>query len=173
MLDEPLSALDSGLREHLVEVLAAGLRATATPALYVTHDQDEAFTIADRVAVLGRGRLLQVAAPAQLWRRPASREVAEFLGYGPFLTPAEVDALGWPGPLPRAVVALGPDGLVLDAGGVELPVSAAVVGRGQTDLEVQLPGGQSATVRIKGVAERPSLVRVRVNPEGCAPLAAR
>jgi len=173
MLDEPLSALDSGLREHLVAVLSAGLRVTTTPALYVTHDQDEAFTIADRVAVLAQGRLLQVAAPAELWRRPASREVAEFLGYGPFLTPEEVDVLGWPGPLPKTVVALGPDGLVLDTGGVELAVSAAVIGRGQTDLEIQLPGGQLATVRIKGVAQRPSLVRVRVNPEGCALLAAQ
>ena len=57
----------------------------AIPTLYVTHDQDEAFAIADRVAVLAHGRLLQVAEPSQLWRAPAGREVAEFLGYGPFL----------------------------------------------------------------------------------------
>ncbi len=55
--------LDVGLREHLAEVLAAGLRATGTPAMYVTHDQDEAFTVADRVAVLERGRLLRQMTP--------------------------------------------------------------------------------------------------------------
>ncbi|MBA3020027.1 ABC transporter ATP-binding protein [Propionicimonas sp.] len=167
MLDEPLSALDASLRERLVEVLAAGLRATDTPALYVTHDQDEAFTIADRVAVLSKGRLLQLAAPAELWRHPVDREVAEFLGYRPFLTAAETAVLGWISP-PGQLVALGPDALVLDGNGVEVAVLAAVVGRGETGLEVELPTGQLATVRVKGVTERPARVRVRIDPEGCA-----
>jgi thiamine transport system ATP-binding protein len=168
MLDEPLSALEPALRERLVEVLSTSLRATATTALYVTHDQDEAFTIGDRVAVLSQGRLLQVDEPAELWSRPASREVAEFLGYGPFLGPAEVGALGWPAPLPAGVVALGPDALIPDPLGVEVEVSSAVVGRGETLLGVELPGGRSATVRLSGVVERSARVRVRLNPDGCA-----
>ena len=93
LLDEPLSALDRGLRERLVEVLRKVLRATGTTAVHVTHDQDEAFTLADRVAVLADGRLLQVDTPDDLWRRPASREVAAFLGYGPFLGAAQAAAL--------------------------------------------------------------------------------
>ncbi len=73
LLDEPLSALDRTLREHLVEVLGEALRTTGTTALYVTHDQDEAFALADRVGVMADGRLLQLDAPELLWRRPISR----------------------------------------------------------------------------------------------------
>ncbi|HEY0215904.1 MAG TPA: ABC transporter ATP-binding protein [Cellulomonas sp.] len=85
LLDEPLSALDRSLRERLADDLREVLVATGTTALFVTHDQDEAFTVADRVAVMSAGRLLQVAPPEELWRRPAGREVAEFLGYRTFL----------------------------------------------------------------------------------------
>jgi thiamine transport system ATP-binding protein len=80
LLDEPLSALDRKLREHLVTVLATTLRTTGTPALYVTHDQEEATTLADRVAVLNEGRLLQLAPPAELRAHPADPFVADFLG---------------------------------------------------------------------------------------------
>ncbi|NKY11785.1 ATP-binding cassette domain-containing protein, partial [Cellulomonas hominis] len=90
LLDEPLSALDRSLRERLAEDLRRVLTATGTTALFVTHDQDEAFTVADRVAVMSAGRLRQVATPEDLWRRPADREVAEFLGYRTFLA-----AAGW------------------------------------------------------------------------------
>ena len=85
LLDEPLSALDRSLRERLADDLRRVLVATGTTALFVTHDQDEAATVADRVAVMAAGRLLQVATPEELWRRPATREVAEFLGYRTFL----------------------------------------------------------------------------------------
>ncbi len=85
LLDEPLSALDRGLRDRLAGDLRAALVATGTTALFVTHDHDEAFTVADRVAVMDAGRLLQVAAPEDLWRVPASRRVAEFLGYQAFV----------------------------------------------------------------------------------------
>ncbi|MDC7123740.1 TOBE domain-containing protein, partial [Cellulomonas fimi] len=59
--------------------------ATRTTAVLVTHDQDEAFAVADRVAVMDRGRILQVGTPADLWQRPADRRVAEFLGYEAFV----------------------------------------------------------------------------------------
>ena len=64
---------------------APSLVATGTTAVFVTHDQDEAFAVADRVAVMAAGRLLQVDAPADLWVRPATREVASFLGYEAFV----------------------------------------------------------------------------------------
>ncbi|UZN03599.1 ABC transporter ATP-binding protein [Cellulomonas sp. S1-8] len=85
LLDEPLSALDRALRERLALDLREVLVATATTALFVTHDQDEAFAVADRIAVMDAGRLLQVAPPAVLWSRPLSRRVAQFLGYEAFV----------------------------------------------------------------------------------------
>ena len=86
LLDEPLSALDRALRERLAVDLRAALVATGTTALFVTHDQDEAFAVADRVAVMDAGRLLQVDAPADAVA-PAgvAGEVAEFLGYEAFV----------------------------------------------------------------------------------------
>jgi len=94
LLDEPLSALDRGLRDRLAADLRAALVATGTTALFVTHDHDEAFTVADRVAVMDAGRLLQVAAPEDLWRAPASRRVAEFLGYQAFVALGSVGSVG-------------------------------------------------------------------------------
>lgn len=85
LLDEPLSALDRALRERLADDVRSALRATGTTALFVTHDHDEAFVVADRIAVMDAGRLLQVDPPARLWHRPASRRVAEFLGYEAFV----------------------------------------------------------------------------------------
>ncbi len=81
LLDEPLSALDRALRERLAVDLRAVLTATGTTALFVTHDHDEAFTVADRVGVMGAGRLLQVGAPDELWHHPVTTQVADFLGY--------------------------------------------------------------------------------------------
>lgn len=108
LLDEPLSALDRGLRDRLAGDLRAALVATGTTALFVTHDHDEAFTVADRVAVMDAGRLLQVAAPEDLWRAPASRRVAEFLGYQAFVRATEGGPAG-----DGALLAIGPTGLVL------------------------------------------------------------
>lgn len=84
LLDEPLSALDRELREHLAVELRSILKETGTAAVFVTHDQDEAFTVADRVAVMRRGELLQVDAPQRLWAQPNSQAVAEFLGFEAF-----------------------------------------------------------------------------------------
>jgi ABC-type Fe3+/spermidine/putrescine transport system ATPase subunit len=80
LLDEPLSNLDPTLRRTMRDELRATLRRLGVTALFVTHDQEDAFAVADRVALLRRGELLQVGAPEALYDRPASREVAEFIG---------------------------------------------------------------------------------------------
>ncbi len=173
MLDEPLSALDAGLREHLLGVLDATLQATGTPALYVTHDQDEAFAIADRVAVLAGGRLLQLDDPASLWRQPVDREVAGFLGYRLFLEPPAAAALGWSGPA-DGVVAVGPDGLVADPGGTRVPVVGIRPRRGGTEFTVEVPGGGTGRVRTTELsthADRRRFLTVRLEPAGCVVLA--
>ena len=81
LLDEPLSALDAGLRERLAADLRDILRAAGTTALMVTHDHDEAFRVADRLAVMRAGRVVQEGPIAEVWREPADPETALFLGY--------------------------------------------------------------------------------------------
>jgi ABC-type Fe3+/spermidine/putrescine transport system ATPase subunit len=91
MLDEPLGALDRALRETLLDQLRGVLRAARTPTLYVTHDQDEAFRIADRVLLLHSGRIVRAGSPADVWAHPGSAWVAEFLGLGDVLPGTIVD----------------------------------------------------------------------------------
>jgi thiamine transport system ATP-binding protein len=80
LLDEPLGSLDRPLRERLLGDLERIFDTLGVTALYVTHDLAEAFALGDRVAVLRRGRVAQVGTPDELWGRPASEEVARFLG---------------------------------------------------------------------------------------------
>jgi ABC-type Fe3+/spermidine/putrescine transport system ATPase subunit len=99
LLDEPLSNLDPTLRRTTRDELRAMLHRLGVTALFVTHDQEDAFAVADRVALLERGRLLQVGRAEELYDRPATRSVAEFIGRAT-LVPARVSGN-------RAVVAIG------------------------------------------------------------------
>jgi thiamine transport system ATP-binding protein len=81
LLDEPLSALDRELRERLAGDLREILKTAGTTALLVTHDHDEVWTVADRVAVMQAGRILQAGTLDEVWRAPVSGEVALLLGY--------------------------------------------------------------------------------------------
>ncbi len=142
LLDEPLSNLDPALRERTRRLLAAAVRRVGITALWVTHEQAEAFSVGDRVAVLEAGRLAQVAAPRELYAAPADRFVAGFVGRANWL-PARLDGGG------GAVLA-----------GAPLPGSARVVpvagaGAGEVDirarpeqlaLAAQGPGGFAGTV---------------------------
>jgi putative spermidine/putrescine transport system ATP-binding protein len=80
LLDEPLSALDRALRTEFQSEFKAIHRKLGTTFIYVTHDQDEALTMSDRIVILDQGRILQDAAPQELYERPASEFVAGFLG---------------------------------------------------------------------------------------------
>ena len=82
MFDEPLGALDRTLRTSLLEELRRLLRLSRVPAIYVTHDQEEAFAIADRVLILHDGQILRDGTPAQVWAEPGSVWAAKFLGAG-------------------------------------------------------------------------------------------
>lgn len=90
LLDEPLSNLDPNLRRSTRNELRATLRRLGLTALFVTHDQEDAFAVADRVALMENGRLLQVGAPEELHDNPVSRSVAEFIGRATFV-PGEFD----------------------------------------------------------------------------------
>jgi ABC-type Fe3+/spermidine/putrescine transport system ATPase subunit len=82
MFDEPLGALDRTLKDAVLEQLRLILHATRVPGIYVTHDQEEAFALADRILLLHEGRIVQSGTPAGIWRSPASAWVARFLGMG-------------------------------------------------------------------------------------------
>lgn len=206
LLDEPLSALDRGLREHLAGELRDILAVAGATAVYVTHDQDEAFTVAGRVAVMDAGRLLQVDTPERLWRAPAGERVARFLGYGPVLdgvrdgtvvrtavgpvpvTTPTAGAASRPGveadlPGPSVAeargdgqvrVALGPRALVPDADGLRLPVTGWRLRRGDVEVDVEVPGGATATMLLPGGPDVvvPEAVTVRIDPAGVALLPA-
>jgi putative spermidine/putrescine transport system ATP-binding protein len=81
LLDEPLSNLDPTLRQSTRDELRTTLKDSKAPALFVTHDQDDAFAIADRIVLLSRGRVLQIGSPEDLYDRPVTRDVAKFIGH--------------------------------------------------------------------------------------------
>jgi putative spermidine/putrescine transport system ATP-binding protein len=91
LMDEPLSALDKQLREHMQIELRRLHDKLGITTVYVTHDQREALTMSDRVAVIDRGRIMQLDAPRRLYEQPANRFVAEFIGESSFLPVASVD----------------------------------------------------------------------------------
>jgi ABC-type Fe3+/spermidine/putrescine transport system ATPase subunit len=82
MFDEPLGALDRNLRELLMQELRNILHASGVPAIYVTHDQEEAFTLADRILMLHEGEIVRDGAPAEIWNQPGSVWAARFLDVG-------------------------------------------------------------------------------------------
>jgi ABC-type Fe3+/spermidine/putrescine transport system ATPase subunit len=120
LMDEPLGALDKKLREHMQLELKHLQRHLHVTVVYVTHDQDEALTMSDRVAVMQRGRIEQVGAPGELYERPVNRFVADFLGDSNFLE----------GTVVRSVDAT--CHVVRTGGGLEFcGVAASAVGAGQ------------------------------------------
>ena len=85
LLDEPLSALDKNLREQMQFELRHLQRAVGITFILVTHDQEEALTMSDRIAIMFDGRIAQLAAPEEIYARPCTRQVAEFIGSMNFL----------------------------------------------------------------------------------------
>jgi multiple sugar transport system ATP-binding protein len=141
-LDEPLSSLDPQLRTDARRLLAPLLRAEGRCAVYVTHDQAEAMTMGDRVAVLRDGRLEQVAPPRELYDAPATTFVASFVGAPPMSLLPEPGG-GWTGVRPEAVrLVPGADGTVVDV---------EDLGH-ERHVAVDLPGRGRVVARVEGVA---------------------
>jgi len=154
LLDEPLSALDANLRQDLREELAAIHRETGTTFVFVTHDQDEALTMSDRIAVMRDGRIIQLGTPQALYRRPATRFVAGFMGAKNLLTmtvqqvrdgvatcTAQGRQLRQSVPAPVApgatiTVALRPNKIALGAGGHANEVRGAITSFGYMGSEI-------------------------------------
>jgi multiple sugar transport system ATP-binding protein len=184
LMDEPLSNLDAKLRVQTRNQIAQLQRRLGTTTVYVTHDQVEAMTMGDRVAVLRDGVLQQCAAPRALYRNPANMFVAEFIGspaMNLFTLPV-VDhsiSLGdWPIPLPREitnaarelVVGLRPEHLEIGASGVEMQIDVVEELGADAYLYGRVTGpdntfGQSIVARADG--QNPPLrgSRVRLHPQ--------
>ena len=152
LLDEPLSALDRGLRERLAADLHDILRRAGTTTLLVTHDHEEAFAIADRMAVMRAGRIVQVGDLAQVWAHPADAWAARFLGYAEVLTGAAARTLrnliepgaGW------TEVALRRSALVIDPDG---PLVAQVLSARVSPEQVRLVLDVEGLGRVAAVAD--------------------
>jgi iron(III) transport system ATP-binding protein len=154
LLDEPLANLDTHLREAMVDELRRLHRETGTTIVHVTHDQAEAMALADRIAVMDGGRLLQVAPPRQLWREPACEGVARFVGRGQIVPvmvlgggpAARVRLLGSEVTL-RAPMATapGPGLAVLRRDGLRLAADGALAA---TVLDIR-PQGQSSLLTLR------------------------
>ncbi|SDJ32932.1 TOBE domain-containing protein [Actinokineospora alba] len=183
LLDEPLSALDRALREQLAIDLARLLRESGSTALVVTHDHDEAFTLADRVAVMRAGRIVQVGKPDEVWRRPVDEATARFLGCDLFLdATAENGVLTCEfgsAPVPWApdgplTAGLRPAALRVGDGPTVVTVTARVHRRDHVRLVVDTGGRQVDAVA--GIADAPEVgarVRLVLDPDGVAVLSRR
>ncbi len=175
LLDEPLGALDLKLRKAMQLELKQLNREVGATFVYVTHDQEEALTMSDRIAVMNEGRILQLGTPGEIYERPRSRFVADFIGQTNFL---EVDVVGVEGtavevelpgsgplrarmpdgiqPEGRMTLAVRPEKISLlgDLPGSEVPGWDQLTGRLEeivyvgthTQYVIRLPGGQLLSV---------------------------
>ena len=157
LLDEPLSALDAGLRERLANDLRDILHAAGTTALMVTHDQEEAFTVADQLAVMRAGRVVQQGDIAAVWRAPADPETALFLGYATVLQGPPAGVLLRSAGLPDtdAAVAVRRSALVAAEAG---PLSGTVVSARVTPELIRL------VVEVDGVGAMDAVARLDAHP---------
>jgi thiamine transport system ATP-binding protein len=165
MLDEPLGALDRPWHARLLAEIRSLLDRAQLPAIYVTHDHEEAFALADRVVMMRKGRVVQAGAATDVWQHPVDEWTADFLGFGPAVdgairadgiaTPWGVLAVDSPPESRVAVrVVLRPDAVRIDSSG---PVQGRVAGRAFAGDHTEL------TVVAGGVP-----LRIRVS-ERCAP----
>jgi iron(III) transport system ATP-binding protein len=172
LLDEPFSSLDAGLRVTAGRTVARVLRHAGATALLVTHDQGEALSLADRVAVLREGRFVQVGSPDQVYDAPVDAEVARFIGGGSLLpcgvrdgrADTELGPLQLAHPLADgpAVVLVRPEQLEIHehGDGVAATVIEVDYYGAQVVVLLELPSGAQVTAR--GPAARPPLADDKV-----------
>jgi len=160
LLDEPLGSLDRALRERLTDDLGVLLRRLGLAAIHVTHDHDEAFALADRIAVLGGGRIDRIGTPEEVWADPGTVHAARCLGHDN-LVALDADgccALGRLGDGPgtvllrsdRLVLAGSGQGMAATVGAVARRAGRPVVGLLVGDLSVRVPVADGAPVPRSG-----------------------
>lgn len=164
LLDEPLSSLDANLRERLAGDLRDILHAAGTTALLVTHDQEEAFAVADRMAVMREGRVVQSGTLDEVWRHPVDADTAAFLGYATVvdgagarrLAEAAGSAVPWPAvALRRSALRVSVDGtltgtvLAARVTPEQLRLSVAVAGVGDLEAVAEPTSGVAVGEQVR------------------------
>jgi putative spermidine/putrescine transport system ATP-binding protein len=165
LLDEPLGALDLKLREAMQDELKSLQKRLGITFVFVTHDQNEALSMADSLAIFNDGKIAQIGTPAQIYDRPRTRFVADFVGSANVLPPDVTRAFGGP----EAWASLRPESVQLVAsGGVAGQVSALRYMGSSTRVVVQLGQGEIGVMVRAGdpLPDQGSLVHL-----GCAPSA--
>ena len=183
LLDEPLSALDANLRRQMQVELKSLQREVGIAFVFVTHDQEEAMVMSDRIALLRSGELEQVASPREIYNRPATAYVAQFIGHTNLLKGnvrqgvAHCGSLSWKTNLPDgpALFSLRPEHLRFGnalPGGV--PVKGRVLTRafhGATDLvRVQCTDGLLLTLRTASGGSNEENVELEFSPADAIPI---
>jgi thiamine transport system ATP-binding protein len=176
LLDEPLGSLDRALRERLVEDLRSLLSQPGITALYVTHDQSEAFAIADRVAIIDGGQIVQRGTPEEVWRRPATAFVAEFLGLRTIVGATVSDGIADAGPFGAfpvpdtsdgaARLVIRPDALVIDpAGHLDGTVRSSTFQGDHYRVTLDI-GGITAEIHERHAISPGDVINLRLDPAG-------
>jgi thiamine transport system ATP-binding protein len=177
LLDEPLGALDRTLRERLVHELRRLFTDLGLTVVAVTHDQGEAFAMADRIVVVDEGRVLQAGPPAEVWRRPTRTRVAVLLGLtnvGEGTARGGTADTAW-GPIPVPGADDGPVALVVpptaiavaDDGPLEATVLAARFRGAHTELELEVaPGVPPLRAEVPSTGAPPVGARLRLRIDG-------
>jgi spermidine/putrescine transport system ATP-binding protein len=172
LLDEPLSALDANLRKEMQSELKSLQREVGITFLFVTHDQDEAMALSDRIALLRNGALEQIASPREIYSHPATAYTAQFIGQTNLLRAeirggtATCGALRWPTPEPdgTAVFSLRPEAIrFADAVTNSVTNTPAAEVRFSAMVKQQLYGGASELLEVECGGQT---LRVRISARG-------
>lgn len=150
LLDEPLGALDLKLREAMQDELKALQKRLGITFVFVTHDQGEALSMADRIAIFSEGKIAQIGTPNEIYDHPRTRFVADFVGSSNVLSAEMAAGFGAP---PRPV-SLRPESIRIDDAGARVRgtvIARRYLGSG-TRIVVALPGGELSLFLAKGVA---------------------
>jgi ABC-type Fe3+/spermidine/putrescine transport system ATPase subunit len=183
LLDEPLSALDANLRRQMQVELKSLQREVGISFIFVTHDQEEAMEMSDRIALLRSGELEQVATPREIYGRPATAYAAQFIGHTNLLKgkvaagALRCGTMTWPAPLPDgpALLSLRPENIRLATGAVAgVRIRGKVLHQafhGATELiRVECADGLVLVVRTPGGAQLLDAVELEFSPADAVPV---
>ena len=169
LLDEPLSNLDARLRLELRGELLRIHRETRTTCLYVTHDQEEALSLADRVAVMNKGRIEQIGTPREIYEKPANEFTARFMG--------EINIVAADSPLARALqgpvgrkLGFRPESAQFASNGIAAKVKSATYLGSKTELLAETATGESLRLWTPSAIAPGETIRFTVSLEKLIPL---